>query len=111
MKKNAAFASVANQWIDGFDTTAHQVIGAWREGGERLGQVARDRWDSAFQQSSPELSAETRRNAARARKVFAGYYTKGVALSASGAEVAVDTLVQTARTAVDRAATWQQSRA
>lgn len=111
MKKNAQFPDVAHQWIDGFDSTAHQVIGAWREGGERLGQVARQRWDAAFRQSSPELSAETRRNAAHARKVFAGYYNKGVALSSSGAEVAVDTIVQTARTAVERAATWQQSRA
>ena len=109
--KNAQFSDVANQWIDGFDSTAHQVIGAWREGGERLGQAARERWDSAFKQSSPELSAETRRNAAHARKVFAGYYNKGVALSTGGAEVAVDTIVQSARTAIERAATWQQSRA
>jgi hypothetical protein len=105
------FTSVASQWIDGFDTGAQRAIGAWRDGNERLGQVARERWDAALKQSSPQLSAETRRNAAHARKVFAVYYSKGVELSATGAEVAVGTLVQAARTAVDRAATWQQSRA
>ena len=104
-------SSVAHQWIDGFDSTAHTAIGAWRDGGERLGQAARERWDTAFRQASPELSPETRRNATHARKVIGGYYAKGVQVSASGAEVAVDTLVQAARTAVERAATWQQSRA
>lgn len=103
--------TVARQWIDGFDHTAHVVIGAWRDGGERLGQAARERWDTAFAESSPQLSAETRRNAANARKVFARYYNQGVALSTSGAEVAVDTMAQAARTAVDRAAAWQQARA
>jgi hypothetical protein len=101
-------SAAAHQWIDGFDTGAHQAIGLWRESADRLGAAARERWDTAFRQSSPELSAETRRNAAHARKVFAGYYNKGIALSTGGAEVAVDTLVQAARTAVERAAGWQQ---
>ena len=109
--KNADFTSVASQVIDGFDSTSHKAIEAWREGGERLAGFAGAQWDTAFKKSSPQLSAETRRNAAHARKVFAGYYTKGVAMSASGAEVAVQTVVQAARTAVDRAAAWQQTRA
>lgn len=111
MLKNADFSALANQAIDGFDTTAHLAIGAWREGGERLGEFAGARWDSAFKQSSPKLSAETRRNATHARKVFAGYYTKGVALGASGAEVAVQTMVQAARAGVERAEAWKQARA
>jgi hypothetical protein len=105
------FSAVAATLIDGFDTTAHRAIDVWRDGGERLGQAAKQRWDAALKESSPQLSAETRKNAAHAQKVFGGYYTKGVALSASGAAVAVDTLVQAARVAVERAAGWQQTRA
>ena len=99
--------AAAHQWIDGFDNGAHQAIVLWRDGADRLASAARARWDTAFREASPELSAETRKNATHARKVFAGYYNKGVSLSQSGAEVAVDTLVQAARTAVDRAASWQ----
>ena len=103
--------AVATQLVDGFDSTAHQFIDAWRDSSERLGTAAKQRWDAALKESSPELSAETRRNATHAQKVFAGYYTKAVALGTSGAEVAVDTLVQVARTAIERTAAWQASRA
>ena len=98
----------ASQLIDGFDATARTLIGAWREGGERLGEAARRRWEAALKESSPELTAETRRNAQHARKVFGGYYSKGIALSAGGAEVAVQTVVQVARAALARAAAGQQ---
>lgn len=97
------FTATARQIVDGFDATAHSLIGAYREGGERLGTYARQRWDAALKESSPQLTPETRRNAQHARKVFGGYYTKGVALSAAGAETAVDTLVQVARNAIGRA--------
>jgi hypothetical protein len=103
--------TTATQLIEGFDSNAHQFIAVWRDSSERLAAAARERWDAAFEQAKPQLSAETRKNAQHARKVFSGYYVKSVALATSGAEVAVDTLVQAARTAVDRAATWQQSRA
>ena len=99
-----ALDSTARQWIAGFDSNAHRAIAAWREGGERLGGLARDRWDVAFAQAKPRLSAESRRNASHARDVFAGIYARGVVLSAKGAETAVDTLVEAARAAVDRAA-------
>jgi len=111
MMKTEQFSTVAEQLIDGFDTGAHQVIGAYREGGERLAQAAKARWDAALRQSGPKLSPETRKNALHARKVIGGYYSRGVQLSAVGAEVAVDTVVQAARVAVQRAAHWQQSRA
>jgi len=108
---NTNFSTVATQLIDGFDQTAHQVIGLYRDGGERIAAAAKQRWDAALKESSPQLSAETRKNATHAQKVIGGYYVKGIDLAASGAEVAVDTLVQAARTAVQRAATWQQTRA
>jgi hypothetical protein len=104
-----ALGTTARQWIAGFDSNAHRAIGAWREGGERLGGVARERWDTAFERARPKLSAETRRNASHARDVFAGFYAKGVVLSAGGAETAVETLVEVARAAVDRAAASPKS--
>ena len=99
-----ALSSTARQWITGFDSNARRAIVAWREGGDRLAGVARERWDTAFEQAAPKLSAETRRNASHARDVFAGLYAKGILLSAGGAEAAVETLVDVARAAVDRAA-------
>jgi hypothetical protein len=108
---NKDFTTVATQLIDGFDHTAHQAIGLYRDGGERLAAAAKQRWDAALKESGPQLTAETRKNAIHAQKVFGGYYAKGIEMAASGAEVAVDTLVQAARGAVQRAATWQQTRA
>jgi hypothetical protein len=96
-----AFRTTARQWISGFDSGAHRAIAGWRTGGERLGQAARTRWDRAFAESSPQLSPETRRNASHFRDVVAGYYTRGIDLSATGAERAVSTLVEAAQTAVD----------
>ncbi|MBI5279263.1 MAG: hypothetical protein HY854_22720 [Burkholderiales bacterium] len=108
---NERIASTANQLIDGFDTTAHHLIEAWLDGSERLGAAARQRWDAAFEQAKPQLSAETRKNATHARKVLGGYYTRGTEMTASGAAIAVDTVVQAARVAVERAAQWPQARA
>ncbi|MCD6076749.1 MAG: hypothetical protein K0R89_687 [Ramlibacter sp.] len=104
-----ALGSTARQWIAGFDSNAHRAIGAWREGGDRLGGFARDRWDTAFAQAKPKLSPETRRNASHARDVVSGLYAKGIVLAAGGAETAVDTLVDAARAAVDRALAARQA--
>ena len=108
---NSTFRSSARQWISGFDTQARRAIAGWRTGGERLGGAARSRWDRAFAESSPKLSEETRRNASHARDVFSRYYVQGAEITASGAERAVETLVQVAGTAVNRAADWQARRA
>ena len=105
------FSAAAANVIDAFGTTAHSAIDAYREGGQRLGELAGQRWTSAFRKASPKLTAETRKNAAHAKKVIGGYYTKGVQLSASGAEVAVETVVQVASTAVERACAFAQQRA
>lgn len=105
-----AFRSNASQWISGFDTQAQRAIAGWRSGGDRLGQAARTRWDRAFAESGPRLSEETRRNASHLRDVVARRYVQGVALSATGAERAVQTLVQAADAAVARAADWQARR-
>ena len=105
------FAPAAEQWISLFDTGAQRAIHAVREGGEQLGGLARERWDTAFEASRPKLSKETQRNADRARKAFAGCYAKGLELSTAGAETAVETLVGGARTALARAEAWRAARA
>lgn len=107
---NQDFTTTATHLIDAFGTAAHSAIGAWRAGGERLGEFSAQRWDRAFQQARPNLSAETRRNAANARKVFGRYYTRGLQLSTSGADVAVDTVVQAAAATLERAAALRESR-
>ena len=56
-----------------------------------------------MRQASPQLSEETRKNATHARKVIGGYYTRGINLTAGGAQTAVDTLVQFAGSALQRA--------
>jgi hypothetical protein len=88
--------------IAGFGNGAHHVIGLYREGGERLADAMDQRWKAAFKQSAPKLTPETRKNAQHAHQVFSGYYTKGLAMSADGAQVVVDTLVGAAIAAVER---------
>jgi hypothetical protein len=90
----------AEQCIRGFDLGAHRAITGWRTGGDRLGRAARARWDRAFAESSPQLSAETRRNASHLRDVVARRYARGIELTAAGAERAVGTVVQAAQAAL-----------
>jgi hypothetical protein len=107
-----AFSASATSLLANFGNSAHQVIGAYREGGERLAATLEQRWKAALKESSPQLSPDTRRNAARAQQAFSGYYSKGLALSADGAEVVVDTLVGAAVAGIERAAEFaQQARA
>ena len=103
------FTTACTSALEAFGATAHGAIDAYRTGGERLGEFAAERWDRAFEQARPQLSAETRRNAANARKVFARYYRRGLAVSSSGAAVAVDTLVEAGASALDRAEGFARS--
>jgi hypothetical protein len=98
------FSTNATRYIAGFGNAAHQVIGFYREGGERLADTLEQRWNKALKESSPKLTPETRKNAARAQQAFSTLYAKGLALSADGAEVVVDTVVGAAVAAVERAA-------
>lgn len=93
---STAIRSTARQWITGFDHGAQRAIAGWREGADRLGAYARARWDTAFAESSPQLSAETRRNASHFRDVVARNYARGIELSTDGAGRAVATLVDAA---------------
>lgn len=97
------FSKTATGVIATVGSTAHQIIDAYRAGGERINQAFTQRWNAALKESAPQLTPETRKNAAHAQKVFSGYYTKGIALTADGATVVVDTLVGAALATTQRA--------
>lgn len=102
--KTAQFSTAAASAIEAFDSTARTLIDSYRDGGDRLGDALAQRWNAALKEAAPQLKPEVRKNAAHAKKVVGGYYARGIELSASGAEVAVSTLVQVATAAVERAA-------
>jgi hypothetical protein len=92
-----------------FGTTAHKAIEAYRQGGDKLGDYAGTRWDTAFAQARPELDAATRKNAKHARDVFSRYYARSVALSADGAGIAVDTFVGAAIAGIERLGAYKHA--
>jgi len=106
----STFSTAATNALANFGISAHHLIGVYREGGERLATTLEQRWKAALKEASPQLTAETRRNAARAQQAFSASYSKGLALTADGAEVVIDTLVGAAVAAVERAAAFQQAR-
>lgn len=105
-----SFSATATDLVARFGSTAHDVIGAYREGGERLAGTLEQRWKTALKKTSPKLTPETRRNAARAQHAFSALYTKGLTLSADGAVVVVDTLVGATVVAIERAAALAEQR-
>jgi len=103
------FSATATDLVGKFGNAAHSAIGLYREGGERLAETLDQRWKAALKESSSQLTAETRKNANHAHQVFNGYFTKGVALSADGAVVVVDTLVGATVAAIERTAAFAQA--
>ena len=106
---NKSFSATATDLIASFGNAAHNAIGVYREGGERLADTLDQRWKAAMKESAPKLTPETRKNANHAHQVFNGYFTKTVAVSADGAEVVIDTLVGAAVAAVERAAAFKHT--
>lgn len=107
----ATFSTAATNAIALAGNTAHDLIGAYRGRGELVAAALERRWKAALKESAPQLTPETRKNAARAQRAFSASYAKGLALTADGAEVVVDTLVGAAAAAVQRAAAFRQARA
>ena len=98
------FADNAATFIATFGNAAHKGLDLYRTGGERLAGTVAKRWDVAFKQASPELTAETCKNAKHAKEVFGRYYARSIALTADGAGIVVDTVVGAAIAGVERAA-------
>ena len=105
MTKN--FSANTSTLIGGFGNAAHRAIGMYRKGGERLADTLEQRWNAALKESAPKLTPETRKNATRAQQAFSGYYARGLALSADGAEMVVDTLVGATAAVIGRAAAFK----
>ena len=103
------FSANATDLVAHFGNAAHHAIGVYREGGERLADTLEQRWKAALKETAPKLTPETRKNAARAQQAFSGYYARGLALTADGAEVVVDTVVGAAVAAIERAAAFKQT--
>lgn len=97
-------ATVANELIESYGNTVHNVIGAYRAGGERMVDFLEQRWEQALEQSRPQLTAEVAENASAAQKVFGGYYAKTLSFTTDGADSVLDQLVKLASTGVERAA-------
>lgn len=104
------FTKTATGVIASAGSTAHQVIDAYQAGATRLNDFATDRWNAALKQSAPQLTAETRKNAAHLQQVCSGLYAKGIDLSVTGAKVVVDTLVGAALATTERAAAFATQR-
>jgi hypothetical protein len=92
-----------------FGNFAHQAVGMYREGSERIAALAGERWDTAFEQAKPQLDAETRKNAKHAKDVFSRYYARAIAMSADGATVCIDTVVGASIAGVERAAAYKHA--
>ena len=97
-------STVTNDVIASTGNTAKNVIQAYRVGGERVMGLLEQRWNSAFQASRAQLSAQTAKNATVAQQMVSGYTTKGLAISSNGAHGAVDQMVKLAGAGVERVA-------
>ena len=60
------FSKAATGVIATVGSTAHQIIDAYRAGGERINEAFTQRWNAALKESAPQLKPETRKNAAHA---------------------------------------------
>jgi hypothetical protein len=97
-------SAVTTDVIESSGKTAKNIIKACRVGSARVTSELEQRWDRAFEQALPQLSAETAKNAANAQRVIGNYYSKGLAVAAGGADAAVNQFVKAAEAGVERAA-------
>lgn len=94
--RKQTLATVTTDLIASYGNTVRNVISAYRAGGERVAAFVDQRWDSALEQSSSQLSADVRDNAQALHDLLNGYYSRGIALSSAGAEALVDKMVELA---------------
>lgn len=99
-----SLSSVTSELVESYGNTVHNVISAYRAGGERVADFLDTRWDRAFAESRDQLSAEVRKNAQAAHDLFNGYYLKGIALTSDGADAVVNKVVALAGEGIKRVA-------
>ncbi len=96
-------STVAYDVIVASGNTAKNVINAYRAGGERVGELLEQSWDSAFAQSRAQLSVETAKNATAAKQMIGGYYAKSLTVTSDSATDVVAQLVKVLGGGVERA--------
>ena len=106
----STFSTAATGYLTGFATSGHRAITVYRRGGERLADTLEQQWQAALKRNAPQLTAETRKNAARAQAAASALYAKSLAFSVDGARVVLDTLVGAGIAGVRRASAFQQAR-
>lgn len=97
-------STVASNLIESYGNTAKNVIDAYRAGGERVVSLLEQRWNRALEESRPQLTAETVKNASAAQLAFSVYYIKGLSLTTNGAQQVVSQLVKVLEDGVERLA-------
>jgi hypothetical protein len=97
-------SAVTTDMIESSGKAAKNIIKAYRVGSARVTTELEQRWDRAFEQALPQLSAETAKNAANAQRVIGSYYSKGLAVATGSADAAVSQFVKAAEAGVERAA-------
>ena len=102
--RSSNLSVVTTDVITAYGNTARNVINAYRAGGERVVGYIEQRWETALEASSPQLSAEVQANARHAQKVVGGYYAKGLELTTAGAGAMVDQFVKLAGQGVSQVA-------
>lgn len=97
-------ATVTSDLIACYGNTARNIVNAYRAGNERVVGFMDQRWERALVKSGQQLSAEVRGNALSAQKKLSSLFVKGVAITAGGADTAIDTVVGLADKSVRRVA-------
>ena len=98
-------STVTTDLIESYGNTAKNVIHAYRMGNQRVARFVDQRWETAIQQTTPRLPAQTRKNALSAQKTISGFYVKGVVATSDGADLVVDKVVELAGKGVQQIAT------
>ncbi|NVO07782.1 MAG: hypothetical protein HXX19_18500, partial [Rhodoferax sp.] len=97
-------AAVTNELITSYGNTAKNVIQAYRVGNARITGFVDQRWASAVDKMSKQLSSEIRSNALAAEQKVSAYYTKSISLGTNGADMAVSKVVALAGKGVTQVA-------
>ncbi len=87
-------STVATRLVQTYGNTAHNVVNAYRAGGERMGQLLEQRYTRALLATGDKLSPEVRENALVTQKIISAYYVKGIELASQGAGALIDNVIK-----------------
>jgi hypothetical protein len=90
--------------LETYGKTAHNVIEAYRVGGERVAGFVDQRWSMALDGVGARLATDVRLNALSAQRKVTSLYTRGVRFSTGSADAVVHKAVSLATQGVRQAA-------